>query len=233
MDANEDTDILIAFVSSLLAGPAPAASTILETLVKCDGNVEAAAEQINRLKPASRTKKRKSTGDLDAWLKPAKAARDTNTKPRNKVGCSAAIGASGSKVRSDTPPRTISHESAHVCSPIPSKHPSTSKPVVDLMTVLRQPPPAPQTLPKVPSLTLSNPALVAQHTPCTMHLSVLPPELACRLFYIMMDASAQWKKNKWWLFDRVVESPHRTAFYARRQNGVDDDDTWQEAAQYW
>jgi len=49
----------------------------------------------------------------------------------------------------------------------------------------------------------------------------------------MMDAAGQWSRNKWWLFDRVVESPHRTAFFARRTNGIDDDDSWQEAARFW
>jgi len=49
----------------------------------------------------------------------------------------------------------------------------------------------------------------------------------------MKDASAGWQKNTWWLFDKVVESPHRTSFYARNQNGVDGRENWQEAAQYW
>ncbi|KAF7974561.1 hypothetical protein HWV62_11922 [Athelia sp. TMB] len=233
MDVN-DTETLIALVSSLLNGPPPAALVILDTLVKCDGNVEATAQQINSLeraltKPKSSSKKRKSTADLDTWLQPAKAARAEESrvpKPRSRVHEHAAGVASSSKLAEV--PRTINAR-----SPSPSKPVSTSKPVVDLMSVLRQPPPAPQAPPKIAPLTLSNPSLVAQHTPCTMHLSVLPPELACRLFYTMVDLSAEWKKNKWWLFDRVVESPHRTSFYARRLNGTDMDDTWQEAAQYW
>ncbi|KAH7909716.1 hypothetical protein BJ138DRAFT_1136458 [Hygrophoropsis aurantiaca] len=101
------------------------------------------------------------------------------------------------------------------------------------MSVLRQAPTLTQTIPRLPPLTLSNPSMITQHTPCTMHLSVLPPELACRLFYTMVDLSRTWNRNKWWLFDRVVESPHRTAFYARRTDGVDANEAWQEAAQYW
>ncbi|KIJ60668.1 hypothetical protein HYDPIDRAFT_177359 [Hydnomerulius pinastri MD-312] len=101
------------------------------------------------------------------------------------------------------------------------------------MSVLRQPPPSKPSVSQLPPLTLSNPSMVAQHTPCTMHLSVLPPELACKLFYTMVDLSQAWKRNKWWLFDRVVESPHRTSFFVRKTNGVDDDESWQEAAQYW
>ncbi|KAF9239640.1 hypothetical protein BU15DRAFT_87946 [Melanogaster broomeanus] len=101
------------------------------------------------------------------------------------------------------------------------------------MSVLRQPPSSKPSVPRLPPLTLSNPSMVAQHTPCTLHLSVLPPELACKLFYTMVDLSQSWKQNRWWLFDRVVESPHRTSFFVRKTNGVDGDESWQEAAQYW
>ncbi|KAJ7349213.1 hypothetical protein DFH08DRAFT_998809 [Mycena albidolilacea] len=85
------------------------------------------------------------------------------------------------------------------------------------MTVLKQPPKTEQGVPKLPPLMLSTPAMVAEHTPCTLHPSILPPELACRLFYTMLDASRQWSRNKWWLFDRLVESPHRTSFFARAE----------------
>ena len=84
----------------------------------------------------------------------------------------------------------------------------------------------------LPPLLLSTPDSVAQNTPCTLHLSVLPPELAGKLFYTMLSASRGWKKNKWWLVDRLVESPHRTAFFARKIDG-DSSESWQEAAQFW
>ncbi|KAJ7090276.1 hypothetical protein B0H15DRAFT_837911 [Mycena belliarum] len=102
----------------------------------------------------------------------------------------------------------------------------------NLLDVLRQPK-IDKTLPKLPPLMLPTPALVAEHTPCTLHPSVLPPELACRLFYSMIEGSRAWSRNKWWLFDRVVESPHRTAFFARKTNGLDEDTSWQEAARFW
>ncbi|KAF9483847.1 hypothetical protein BDN70DRAFT_903969 [Pholiota conissans] len=103
------------------------------------------------------------------------------------------------------------------------------------MDVLRQPPsPHKDKHPsQLPPLLLSTPEMIAKYTPCTSHLSVLPPELACQLFYTMIDASKRWKRNKWWLFDRVVESPHLTSFFARKTDGLSDDETWQEAAQYW
>lgn len=60
----------------------------------------------------------------------------------------------------------------------------------------------------------------------------------CRLFYIMLDLSEDWQRNKWWLFDRVVESPHRTSFFVRQfdakgANNLKDSSEMQEAAQYW
>lgn len=55
--------------------------------------------------------------------------------------------------------------------------------------------------------------------------------LSIRLFYTMLHLSRDWKRNKWWLFDRVVESPHRTSFYVRRD--VNSDNDMQEAAKYW
>jgi len=91
---------------------------------------------------------------------------------------------------------------------------------------------APSKVP-LPPLLLSTPDSVAQNTPCTFHLSVLPPELACKLFYTMLSASRSWKRNKWWLVDRLVESPHRTAFFARKTDGDQSSESWQEAAQFW
>ncbi|KDQ60675.1 hypothetical protein JAAARDRAFT_55409 [Jaapia argillacea MUCL 33604] len=105
-----------------------------------------------------------------------------------------------------------------------------------------RPPPSSKTKSKpkaLPPLSLPSPTLVSQHTPCTLHTSILPPELACRLFYTMLDEAKEWKRNKWWLFDRLVESPHRTGFYTRMERDgdggeeVDEEGGWKEAAQFW
>ena len=67
------------------------------------------------------------------------------------------------------------------------------------------------------------------------HFSLLSSILCSRelrrLFYTMLHASRQWKQNKWWLFDRVVESPHRTAFFVR--NDPSNERDMEEAAQHW
>ncbi|KAH9945980.1 uncharacterized protein BXZ73DRAFT_37512 [Epithele typhae] len=89
--------------------------------------------------------------------------------------------------------------------------------------------PAKQQLNRQPPLTLTSPQMVAEHVPCTLHNSILPPDVACRLFYEMLHRSRDWKQNKWWLFDRVVASPHRTAFFVRTEPSED----MKEAAQYW
>ncbi|KAF9507863.1 hypothetical protein BS47DRAFT_1377831 [Hydnum rufescens UP504] len=94
-------------------------------------------------------------------------------------------------------------------------------------------PPSPtKSLPRLPVLTLTTPAMVAQHTPTTLHTSILPAELACQLYYTMLEEAKTWSRNKWYLADRLVESPHTSGFYARDAKSVDSKGML-EAAQYW
>jgi hypothetical protein len=213
MDDNSDTDTLIALVISLLPNGSFAQDAVIDALVLANGDAETAARTL--LLSASPTSTRELGGDelsnkrkpvdLDTWLKP----------PSRKRKLDPVAG----------PSRFPKHDS----------NLNNSKPTVDLMSVLRRPPSPKKenTQSRLPPMLLGTPELVAQHTPCTLHVSILPPELACRLFYAMIEASKSWKRNKWWLFDRVVESPHLTSFFARKTDGLDDDESWQEAAQYW
>ena len=215
MDDNTDTDTLIALVTSLLPNGSQsfAQDAVINALVLADGDAETAARALlssastRELSGDELSNKRKPV-DLDTWLKPPSR--------RRKLDPVAA---------SSRPPRFPKHDS----------NLNNSKPTVDLMSVLRRPPSPKKenTQSRLPPMLLGTPELVAQHTPCTLHLSILPPELACRLFYAMIEASKTWKRNKWWLFDKVVESPHLTSFFARKTDGLDDDESWQEAAQYW
>ncbi|KAJ7168238.1 hypothetical protein C8R43DRAFT_1060491 [Mycena crocata] len=204
-----DTETLLVLAESLLTIP-HSEDEILNALVQCDGNAEAAARLLNSTERKQLGKKRRR--GLDGWL-----MRPTVKKCKEDL-----------KESTERPPDL---SIASTSRPTTSHH--ETKPVTDLMSVLRQPPKTERVAPKLPPLMLSTPTLVAEHTPCTLHPSILPPELACRLFYTMIDASPQWSRNKWWLFDRVVESPHRTAFFARKTNGIDDDTSWQEAARFW
>lgn len=65
----------------------------------------------------------------------------------------------------------------------------------------------------LPPLLLTRPEQVAKHTPCSLHFNILPAELAERLYLRMLQESKQWERNRWYLNDRQVESPHTTAFY--------------------
>ena len=49
----------------------------------------------------------------------------------------------------------------------------------------------------------------------------------------MLHLSKDWKRNKWWLFDRVVESPHRTAFFVRGNLSETSDGSDPAAAAQW
>ncbi|KAG7098764.1 hypothetical protein E1B28_000673 [Marasmius oreades] len=215
-----DTDLLIGIVSSLLDSKLDA-DIILDALVQCNGDAQKAAARLNS--GADTTPQvcdvgggRKRRRGLQEWLEQGTS---------NKTSKSEEQGSSHNVNRGSSGPSVVRKPPSHS-----SKHPET----VNLMNILHQPPPSKKKIPEQkPPLLLSNPTMIAKYTPCTLHLSVLPPELASKLFYTMQDASRSWKRNKWWLFDRVVESPHRTSFYARKTDGIADDSSWQQAAQFW
>lgn len=271
MSNPEDTEILLALVSSLLRDPVDDQASLLDALVRANGNVEEAVRRIESKNDDPRKHaadnanfqtdgKRKRKAGLEEWLLSSveksggdatDASSSTAKRPRSR--------------RSATPIRQ-SHPNASSRGAIsefvegnskPDISPVKAKPVSqsEFLSLFRPPNPAesPQKAspPKFPPLTLATPELVAKHSPCSLHLSVLPPELACRygfapflpgvsrrshkyrLFYTMLDESEGWYKNKWWLFDRVVESPHRTSFYIRRSPAGTKSIDMQEAAQYW
>jgi len=199
----DDTETLVATVASLL--PKDCDSLSQGELINAIVECNGSVEDAVRLlsNTSKRSRKRKRV-DLDSWLKPLTKKMEIQGSP-------------------SPPGRKVEK---------PSSSSSLQEPA-NLMSFLRQPSPMKGAAPQLPPLLLATPELVAKHTPCTLHLSVLPPELACQLFYSMIDLSKDWKRNKWWLFDRLVESPHLTSFFARQTNGIDDDSSWQEAARYW
>src|SRR5579863_7878257 len=209
MDGPEDTDTLLALLCSLLPDNiAPSDESLLEALLQTDGDVQKAVEIVSKQHVNN---KRKRNVSLDSWLTRAPASKDDN-------GQSLAAGSTTqqSRLGSESPnkkPRSASGPTTAKTGPLTLSKPV--KPVKNLLDVLRQPPSVVTSGPQLPPLTLSNPSLVAQHTPCTLHLGILPQELACRLFYTMLHEARDWSRNKWWLFDRLVESPHRSALYTR------------------
>ncbi|KAK1218245.1 hypothetical protein PQX77_014618 [Marasmius sp. AFHP31] len=222
MSEAQDTDLLIGIVSSLLNRKVDI-DAILDALTQCNGDAPSAAEFLNSGSGSSTSdtskacepdQGRKRGRGLHDWLEGGSFRKILRGEPEN----SSNAGSSASPR-----PNTIRRNA----------NSTADANATDLMSVLRQPPPSKKQAPQKPPLMLSNPTMVAEHAPCTLHLSVLPPELASKLFYTMQDASRGWKRNKWWLFDRLVESPHRTSFFARKTDGINTDTDWQQAAQFW
>ena len=72
--------------------------------------------------------------------------------------------------------------------------------------------------------------MVCVKTPCWFEIELFScsVDLACRLYYVMLEEAKCWKPNKWYINDRLVESPHLSGFYARDPNN-----SIHEAAKYW
>lgn len=176
-----DTEALLALLSSLLDPPIPELHILLDALICANGEVETAAKslQLNHASnapPTCTTKKRAATGVLDDWLTSPVVENVHRRKKRKFIA------------PSTRPKKCVQMTSRSVITG-PSTMPGSLKQPVSLMDVLRPPPPTSPTVPRLAPLMLSNPAMVEKHTPCTLHLGVLPRELACRLFYYMVDAS--------------------------------------------
>ncbi|KAL5529659.1 hypothetical protein ACEPAG_5644 [Sanghuangporus baumii] len=242
---SEDTEVLLASLASLLEPDVPKQLDLLNALVDCDGDVEAAARFLltsrhpQQTRTDSKKRKRVDSG-LEGWLRSASNSPDVKrvngpARPEDSDGAS-----SHGRIKSPSKPAR-SQEGKGKSNEERSLKPrsgdiSESVRPVNLMSILRAPPAEKINVYRNPPLTLANPAMVAEYTPCTLHYSILPHELACELFYTMLDAAQGWSRNKWWLFDRLVESPHRTSFFTRLEGfGVEGDpgETWREAAQYW
>ena len=230
MDGPEDTETLLALLCSLLPDNfVPTQQCLLEALLQTEGDVEMAAEIV--LKQRSNGKRKRNV-NLDSWLTRPGSSKDNNG--HDPLPDSPAL---QSQLGSESPPNKKPRSAAGTSttkqgSPLVSK---PVKPVKNLLDVLRQPPASSvaASASRLPPLTLSNPLLVAQHTPCTLHLGVLPSELASRLFYTMLHEAKDWSRNKWWLFDRLVESPHRTTMYTRHPVEGGNETTWQGITRAW
>ncbi|KAF9175740.1 hypothetical protein BGX21_000211 [Mortierella sp. AD011] len=75
-------------------------------------------------------------------------------------------------------------------------------------------------------LVLYNPEDVAKHCPCTLIFNALDKDLATRLLKAMLIDSETWNRNRWWLFERMVESPHKTSYFAERDDDMEEVSGW-------
>ncbi|KAI8054332.1 hypothetical protein BDF22DRAFT_678581 [Syncephalis plumigaleata] len=63
------------------------------------------------------------------------------------------------------------------------------------------------------TIELYRPEDIARHTPCELILDFLPADLANNLLEDMLTISKGWKRNRRWLFDREIVSPHTSSFF--------------------
>jgi len=239
-----DTETLLAMLSSLLPESHQNQESLLEALLECGGNVEEAAAKLVSAKPSPSSatsssglptnNKRKRRVGLDGWLQKHPS---TSKPPPKRVNS----GEKNTQARSVS----VSVDDDRYPSPSALKVKGSGKPNSTGNALAKLKPPSTSTTPEVPvqlpPLTLGNPEMVAKHTACTLHPQVLPPELAVRLFETMLDEVERWDRNRFWLFERAVDSPHKSAFYVRDMSVVagygqrDDisDLEWKEAAHYW
>lgn len=176
-----DTETLLAMLSSVLHPQEFEEAVLLDALVSSHGDIEAAARSLSVEPPKKRRKVSGKVG-LHNWLKQKDpspeptAPQEVSLQPSGSTTANKPTGKGGPQASSS---------SSHTASP---KKPNSSVKKVsnsEFLELLRPPnstdgtPSKPQ-VPRLPPLTLSTPEMVAEHTPCTLHHSVLPPELACR-----------------------------------------------------
>lgn len=212
----------------------PGITLFLNTTVPCSSLYHMSKRNAKPLVSVKRSKSAKRTRNLDDWIllskstggsKPDKNSQTTKGKekaPQNeRVYIDLSLDDSDDEITLIPPSRPSSSGAATTAE-------STPPP---LLSILRDNALSARKAQRFAPLRLPTPALVSQHTPLTIHSSILPMELSCRLYHAMIKASESWSRNKWWLADRLVESPHTTSFYAR--HGGEGDYDWDEAAQYW
>ncbi|KAM0789174.1 hypothetical protein ACM66B_000022 [Microbotryomycetes sp. NB124-2] len=87
----------------------------------------------------------------------------------------------------------------------------------------------------LPVLRLTNDKMIREHTQdlITLIPNVLPTELASRLFLSMISESRSWERNRWYMFDREVVSPHTTSFYVAVPPDSDNKAAFSANATHW
>jgi hypothetical protein len=212
MQGEHDTETLLALLASLLGENAAVNTTqdtLLSALVDAEGDVELAAARLNTSDVTSKSsserlsgKKRKRPG-LDRWIANKKApsvgGKSLDQTERSDPSTSRPSLENAIEV-SDDEDDSLQNGSNRASSSKPKPTLPSSRPPVSLMSVLKQAPIEEKKRPiQLAPRTLGTPALVAEHTPCTLHYSILPPELACRLFYVMLKEAAGWDRNRWYV----------------------------------
>lgn len=164
-DAETDTDTLLAMLSSLLQPEEFEHAVLLDALVNSNGDLEAAAQALRSERPKKRRKvAHKDHTSIESWLKGEKTILAPLIPSESSAGTNSHSVAPAKMLAGASKPRGLAGATLFGDLGQANQFASTSKTRV----------------PRLLPLTLATPELVAEHTPCTMHHSVLPPELACR-----------------------------------------------------
>lgn len=206
MQGEHDTETLLALLASLLGENVAVNTTqdvLLSALVDAEGDVDLAAARLNASEMTPKAsnerlcgEKRKRSG-LDRWIVnkkgPSVGGKSLDQTERSDPSTSRPSIENVIEVTDDE------GDSLQTGSNLASTSKPSSRPPVSLMSVLKQAPIEEKKRPiQLAPRTLGTPALVAEHTHCTLHYSALPPELACRLFYVMLKEAAGWDRNRWY-----------------------------------
>ncbi|GAA5855309.1 hypothetical protein JCM9279_001943 [Rhodotorula babjevae] len=215
-------------------------------LASAHGNLDRAFRAIDARRPIVHgshgpTKRaRTAPRGLDAWIRPAAGSS------RSRGGDSEVLVLSDSD--DDAEPRKPRKEPSKSAFDVLRSAPAAASPSGAPSTSSAAPPPPPPAYVSLPPLILHTPALVAKHTRglVTLVEDALPPELAARLFARSVRESrgegpggeGPWTKNKWYLVDREVESPHTSCFFREVPDKLAassgyDPAAFDESAQYW
>lgn len=216
---------------------------LVEALKAVDGNVELAIDRLvkeprtnkrsDRLpspgshrSPVTSRRKKAKLATIDSWL----------TDGSKKLSQSSSL----AHINGLDSPASTSH-STHDVKDLPDRNktaPLQTHQLRSLNDVLRHPSAnstsgssQPKPIQSLPPLFLATPKDVSTHLPCCSLLyNILPKGLACQLYLGMLEDcqgrgsdNPAWTRNRWWLNDKEVESPHSTAFFVSNRQGQKDD----------
>lgn len=183
---DEPTQLLL--LASLLEPASYPKAELRAALLSAKGDLSRAAEELllPRVKSAG---KRKAGTSLESWFsKRRDAPQESDPSPVERP--------------------------ASMTSP---KAKGSTEPIRDAFALLKAPATAAQGKAKAvpqPALLLTSQTAIDKHKlPLTLLTSPLSPALASALYLAMMDESEEWRRHKWYLAGRWVESPHTSATY--------------------
>lgn len=172
-----DTDLLLVLLETSLPPPVVfSREELLEALIACDGDVQRAASSLtNNYKSVAHlvhkpSSKRKAETGLDSWIRNSKRPRPSDNDGSSDGNDAKSLSGGVDGLNSVAGPST-SRDPPRSTSPNGSAARSTPPP---LLSFLRDNSPKSITKPRLPVLLLATSKAISEHTPTTLHTSILP-----------------------------------------------------------